>query len=133
MASKKSGFFTRGMEKNEKWHDHLRKNTPTSYWMLVMTYLICLTGLLFIVYSYYKPVPVEIEANCNTGFIGVDFKGYWRNEPHQMILAGWGESVKYRQTFLPTQFDLKNIDGMNCHWKFKGAFSEQLLIALVNN
>ena len=97
--------------------------------------------LLFI-YSVIKPVPFEVEGNCNTGFIGIDFQSDILNEPYKQKLALSttyfpngsieGKDIRFVTHFdrelLPKKLNLKNIDGLNCNFKVKGAIPLSLLL-----
>ena len=78
-----------------------------------------------------KPVPFEMEGSCNTGFIGIDYKSIIDNQPYTTLDRIYDGSnpedfrlVSHRRYFveyLPKELNIKNIDGLNCNFKIKGA------------
>ena len=61
-------------------------------------------------------VPFEIEGSCNTGFIGIDFESE-KNEDDELE---------------PKSLKIKNIDGLNCNYKIKGAIPKNKLNELLS-
>lgn len=74
----------------------------------------------------------EIEGNCNTGFIGVDFQSSFMNENYKDKRGYDYNFTKYNNEWLPNRFNLKNIDGLNCNFKVKGKFPLLLLMNKVD-
>ena len=96
-----------------------------------------------------KPVPFEIEGSCNTGFIGIDFQSEFKNYDlnevikEYRLIKQFGDEINgylsggidigyysttpetafvmYKTIFMPKELNLKNIDGLNCNFKVKGA------------
>ena len=65
---------------------------------------------------YTEKVKFEIEGSCNTGFIGIDFETE-KNEDDELE---------------PKSLKIKNIDGLNCNYKIKGAIPKNKLNELLS-
>ena len=73
----------------------------------------------------------EIEGSCNSGFIGADYAILFDNQPYEYIERVYDGSNpqdfrlvahrKYFIEYLPQKVNVKNIDGLNCNFKVKGA------------
>ena len=80
----------------------------------VIFIFLCVVLLVF-VNNVTKPVLFELEGNCNTGFVGVDFS--------ERFVFDESSKTKGLINYNPQKFDVKNIDGMNCNLKIKGEIS----------
>lgn len=134
-----------GSSRKEKWYERVEKyqndfieKAPAIYLMSVISIVLFGGFVAYAAYSMDKPIPYEFEANCNTGFIGVDFEGNFENEPYpqeRQLSYSWSPETggvanninltKHDIEFLPKSFNLKNIDGMNCRIKVKGEIPRQ--------
>ena len=111
----------------------MKENNKKCYVGILLMLVVIIIGLN----QYYNSrlIPFEIEGSCNTGFIGIDFQSTFDNQPYNQKIAqsttfyqnGTIEekdvrfNVKYDREFLLKQLNLKNIDGLNCNFKVKGA------------
>ena len=94
-------------------------------------YIVILIGFMLFLVKMAAPVPFEIEGSCNTGFIGIDFKTEFDNQPYSVLDRVYNGSnpqdfrlVSHQYYFrepLMKYINLKNIDGLNCNFKVKGA------------
>ena len=80
--------------------------------------IIILVLAIFMVLTilHTKPIDFEIEGSCNTGFIGIDFETE-KNEDDELE---------------PKSLKIKNIDGLNCNYKIKGAIPKNKLNELLS-
>ena len=97
--------------------------------------------VVILMVSSDKPTPFESEINCNTGFVGIDFKSKWDNQPYKdnITINQFCNSetgcvneertiTKYHQEWLPERFDLENIKGLNCKMVMKGSINTKWYI-----
>ena len=118
--------------------------------LFVMLYFVFIIMSIVLVVNYItKPVPFEIEGSCNTGFIGIDFQSEFKNYDlnevikEYRLIKQFGDEINgylsggidigyysttpetafvmYKTIFMPKELNLKNIDGLNCNFKVKGA------------
>ena len=113
--------------------------------MSILLFLLVLVGLNE--YYKHKLIPFEIEGSCNTGFIGIDFQSEFKN--YDMVdlvneytllkqftdrnnaslnydFSGYNTESQsaftmFKSIYFPKHLNLKNIDGLNCNFKVKGA------------
>ena len=135
MEKEKKSFWKNlknGFEKSEEEIHSIKLKSPLSYiifWNLtVFLFILVLIGFMFLAYQSTKLIPFEMEGSCNTGFIGIDYKSIFVNQPYSTLInKGYytAEDVlnvtRYIKEYLPKEFNLKNIDGLNCNFKVKGA------------
>lgn len=108
---------------------------PRTY-MLFLSFLffiaiLVVIGILFNNYQKMRVIPFEVEGSCNTGFIGIDFKTEFDNQPYSVLDRIYDGSnpqdfrlvkhIYYFREPLMKHINLKNIDGLNCNFKVKGA------------
>lgn len=99
-----------------------------------LTLLLCFS---FLFYQAIKPYPFEIEGSCNSGFIGIDYKSTIENQPYAVLNRVYDganpndfrlvNKKRYFQEYLPKELNLKNIDGLNCQFKIRGAIPLNIL------
>ena len=128
-------LIRKGFVKGEKELDIIKSKSPLSYmifWnLLVFGALIAFVSVMFMEYQRTRVFPFEIEGNCNTGFIGIDYKSTFDNQPYDYywkdIVGDPHKSIAYYVKYIPKELNLKNIDGLNCNFKVKGAIPYNLL------
>ena len=105
------------------------------FWcLLLFASILIIFGFLYIDYQKTRAIPFEVEGSCNTGFIGIDFKSVFDNQPYMQEVYMGGvyyhngtkeEKIRkyrnYERVLMPKELNLKNIDGLNCNFKIKGA------------
>lgn len=108
------------------------------FWnLIIFGTLIIAIGTMFIEYQKTRAIPFEVEGSCNTGFIGIDFKTEFDNQPYSILDRIYDGSnpqdfrlvkhTRYFMEYLPKELNLKNIDGLNCNFKVKGAIPNNIL------
>lgn len=125
----------RNLDKSVERRTKLYKASPIGYpltHLFIMLYIVSLIlSAIWVISIISKPIPFEVEGSCNSGFIGVDYSMDFRNEPYKRELWSGLSIAKnftnYKVGPYPRHFNLKNIDGLNCNFKAKGAIP---LIAL---
>lgn len=124
-------------ETSHRWNIENYKTSPIGYPLVIISTLAYFIIMVFFAVHIMKyvitPVPFEIEGSCNTGFIGIDYKSTFDNQPYsylQQVYDGSNSNdfrlVSHRRYFIeyiPKELNLKNIDGLNCNFKVKGAIS----------
>lgn len=95
---------------------------------LLIFLFMSITFFLVFFYNYYQPIPFEVEGECNTGFIGIDFQSEFKNEKYKEKTGTDFNFTKYNSELIPKLLRLNNIDGMNCHYKIKGAIPKNIII-----
>ena len=95
----------------------------------IFTIIVLIFFFAWLINSYSQ---IEIDGSCNTGFIGVDFQSDIKNQPYlteRQISSRFDENglvvnnmnfTVFNQEFFPKVFNVKNIDGLNCNYHFKG-------------
>lgn len=110
-------LHTRNLQmKSPKWHS-IRQ-------MIFIGFMALIIAFLFgIIWMFFNAGNFEMEGNCNTGFIGVDFQGEFENEPYAIEKQKGFMDYNFTEhdsEFLGKYLNVRNIDGMNCHFKMKG-------------
>ena len=132
MKQNKNGYWKlvkNGFIRIEEQMDILITKAPKSYilfWNLtIFGVLVIIGGVMFLEYQKTKAIPFEVEGSCNTGFIGVDYQMDFKNEPYKSEWYSGNGSLVNRTavhtTNYPRHLNIKNIDGLNCNFKLKGA------------
>ena len=130
-----------GFIKGEKELDLIKIKAPHSYmifWnLLIFGLILAFVGFMFLEYQKTRAVPFEIEGSCNTGFIGIDYKSTFDNQPYsylQQVYEGPDpqsfklvKHTRYFKEYIPKEINLKNIDGLNCNFKVKGVIPLNIL------
>ena len=124
MGKNKKNWFVKYDNWLQKYLDRLNKReiglykaSPIGYplfHLFVMLYFVFIIMSIVLVVSYIiKPIPFEIEGSCNTGFIGIDFS--------ERFVFNESSQSKELLSYNPQKLNLKNIKGLNCNFKAKGA------------
>ena len=79
-----------------------------------------LAFLIIAIFIFTKPVPFEVEGNCNKGFIGLDYQ----------VEVDSKYYLLYNKTY---PIKIKNIDGANCNFKVKGSIPLKNLMEMFDN
>ena len=99
---------------------------------------VILIAITTIVTSYLTKAiqsPYKFEADCNTGFVGIDFVMDYKNQAYKYTKWGGLSAVEHNTTGydleeLPKHLKIKNIDGLNCHVELSGSISIKQLLEL---
>lgn len=102
------------------------------FWnLLIFGVILISVSVIFLEYQRTRLIPFEVEGSCNTGFIGIDYKSSFDNQPYSYFRQVYDGSQpkdfrlikvnEYYQKYLPKELNFKNIDGLNCNFKAKGA------------
>lgn len=90
-------------------------------------------GLLLIFYNIIvEPIPFELEGQCNTGNINVNFQGEFQNQPYKekRLIDGKNISlIKYNTEFYPKSVSFDGLQNLNCRYKIKGAIPKNIIIS----
>lgn len=123
------------MGKNEE----IKYNHIPKLWvgLLIGALVLAIIGIGLNQYYKNRLIPFEIEGSCNTGFIGIDYKSTFDNQPYSYLKQIYDGSqpqdfklvknTKYFIEYLPKELNIKNIDGLNCNFNVKGAISLNIL------
>ena len=128
MGKNKKNWFVRFDNWLQKYLDRVTKRkiglynaSPIGYPLFnsfIMLFFLLFFVSLFVITLWFmsimiKPVPFEIEGSCNTGFIGIDFS--------ERFVFNESSQSKKLLSYNPQKLNLKNINGLNCNFKAKGA------------
>ena len=125
---------------NENFLQELRRKAPLGYAGWWISFFMVLLMMGYIITLFLKPVPFEIEGSCNSGLIGVYVDGKFDNQPYSYLNKVYDgsntndfklvEQKRYYKEPLISAFGIKNIDGLNCQFKAKGAIPYTKLLEI---
>ena len=143
MEKNKKNFFVRWYELEAKIYEKSPIGRSLEKIMFFVFLSILFIGVLWFMIYFIKPIPFEVEGSCNTRFVGVDYKAVIDNQPYTTLDKVYDGSIydgsnsqdfrlishrRYFAEYLTKEFNIKNIDGLNCNFKVKGAIPLSLLL-----
>jgi len=107
------------MKKEKSFNELLKESFfREATWRNVVFCIFFMVFWVAVIYILLMPTqPMEVEFECNSGFIGLDFEMY--NNIQNKTCDYDGNFTCFRQASLWKDLKIKNIDGLNCKGSVK--------------